>query len=93
MTYLQKYLTKFQKLFWLKDKERGYSDCKFEVHMHFGFAIATLQLFQHRENVKISIFPLLCRSRNTISSKVFNEFSDHILWLKDDERGSCGLKF
>ena len=58
MLYLQKYLTNFQKLFfWLKDEERGYCGWKFEVHRHFSFAIATLQLFQHPENVKISICP------------------------------------
>ena len=45
------------------------------MHRYFGFAIPTLQLFQHPENVKISIFPLHCPSRNAISSKVFNEFS------------------
>ena len=58
MLYLQKYLTNFQKLFfWLKDEEGGYCGWKFQLHRYFGFAIATLQLFQHPENVKISIFP------------------------------------
>ena len=34
---------------------------KFEMHRHFSFAIATLQLFQHPEHVKISTFPFtLC---------------------------------
>ena len=61
--------------FWLKDDEGGYCGWKFQLHRYFGFAMATLQLFQHPENVKISIFPLHCPSRNAISSKVFNEFS------------------
>ena len=57
MPYLQKYLMNFQKLFWLKDKEGGYCGWKFQFHRNFGFAIATLQIFQHPKNVKISIFP------------------------------------
>ena len=43
--------------FWLKDEEGGYSVWKFHVHRYFAYAIATLPLFQHPENVKISIFP------------------------------------
>ena len=58
MLYLQKYSTNFQKNFCLKDEERGSCGWKFEVHRHFSFAIATLQLFQYPENVKISIFPI-----------------------------------
>ena len=79
--------------FWLKDEEGGYCGWKFQVHRYFGFAIATLQLFQHPENVKISIFPLHCPSRNAISSKVFNEFSKTFFWLKDEEGGYCCWKF
>ena len=62
------------------------------MHRYFGFAIETLQILQHPENVKISIFPLHCPSRNAITSKVFNEFSNKfflderwgrwLLWLK-----------
>ena len=63
------------------------------AQMNFGLAaIATLPLFQHPENVKISIFPLHCPSRNAISSKVFNEFSKTFFWLKDDEGGYCCWK-
>ena len=69
MPYLQKYLTKFQKLFRLKDEERGYSDWKFEVHIYFSFAIATLQLLQHPENVKISIFPITLSQQKYYISK------------------------
>ena len=58
MLYLQKYLTNFQKFFRLKDEECGYSGWKFEMHRHYSFAMATLQLFQHPEHVKISIFPI-----------------------------------
>ena len=58
MLYLQKYLTNFQKLsFGWKIEEGGYCGWKFQVHRYFAFAIATLPLFQHPENVKISIFP------------------------------------
>ena len=58
MLYLQKYLTNFQKHFFgWKMRNGGYCGWKFQVHRYFGFAIATLQLFQYPENVKISIFP------------------------------------
>ena len=40
----------------MKEEEAGYYGWKFEVHRHFRFAIATLQLFQHPENVQISFF-------------------------------------
>ena len=63
------------------------------MHRHFSFAIATLQLFQHPENVKISIFPIKQPGRNAISSKAFNEFSKTIFLLKDEEGGYCGWKF
>ena len=53
-----------------------YCGWKFQVRRHFAFAIATLPLFQHSENVKISIFPIiLSQEKNAVSSKVFNEFS------------------
>ena len=56
MLYLQSYLTNFPiTFFWLKEEEGGYCRWEFRVHRHFGFPIATLQLFQHPENVKISI--------------------------------------
>ena len=50
----------------------------------------TAQIFQHPENVKISIFPLHCISRNAIFSKVLKEFSKSFFWLKDEEGGYCG---
>ena len=58
----------------------------------FWFCNTTLQIFQHPENVKISIFPLHCPSRNAISSKVFNEFSKSFFWLKDEDRWLLWLK-
>ena len=87
MLYLQKYLTNFQKRFFLwKKKEGGYCRWKFQtffslkeegggyrrlefqVHRHFRFPTATLQLFQHFKNVKISIFPFtLSRQKCYIS--------------------------
>ena len=92
MPFLQKYLTNFQKLFWLKEKERGHSDWKFEAHRHFSFAIATLQLFPHPENVKISIFPFtLSRQKCHIFrsiKRIFKTFfvaerwGTWLLWLK-----------
>ena len=53
-----KFFNEFSKtFFWLKDDEGGYFGWKFQVHRHLAFAIASLLLFQHAENVKISIFP------------------------------------
>ena len=76
----------------LKDEDGGYSDWKFEVHIHFSFAIATLQLLQHPEDVKISIFPITLSQKKCHIFKSNNEFSKPFLWLKDEERGSCGWK-
>ena len=94
MPYLQKYLTNFQKLFFLwKIRKRRYCGWKFEMHRHYSFAIATLQVFQHPEHVKFQLFPLHCPSRNAISSKAFNEFSKTFFYLKDKERRYSGWKF
>ena len=94
MPYLQKYLTNFQKLFFsLKEEEAGYCGWKFQVHRHFGFPIATLQLFQHPENVKFQFLALHSPGRNAISPEVFNEFSKTFFSLKEEEAGYCGWKF
>ena len=61
MLYLLKCLTNFVKSFFrLKEEEPGYWVWKFTVRRYFRFAVARLQLFQHAENVNISIlhFPL-----------------------------------
>ena len=43
--------------FLLKKEDEGrYCGLKFQWDKYFGFAIATLGLFQHPENAKISIF-------------------------------------
>ena len=63
------------------------------MHRYFGYAIASLGLFQHPENAKISIFPLQCASRNPISPEVYNEVSKTFFRLKEDEGRYCGLKF
>ena len=53
-----KVFNEFSKTFFrLQEAEGGYCGWKFHVHRHFAFAITTLPLFQHPENVKISIFP------------------------------------
>ena len=63
-------------IFWLKDDEGGYCGWKFQEHRHFAFAIATLPLFQHPENVIISIFPFtLSQQKCWYPQKYFNEFS------------------
>ena len=59
MLYLQKYLTNFQKHFFRSKKRKVAMVVEnFKVHRHFRFAIETLQLFQHPENVKISFFAI-----------------------------------
>ena len=84
----------FSKTFFsLKEEEPGYCGWKFQVHRHFDFPIATLQLFQHPENVKISIFPFTLSGRNAISPEVFNEFSKTFFWLKEKEACYRGWKF
>ena len=44
------------------------------MHRHFCFPIATLQLFQHPHNVKISILGFTLSRRNAISPEVFNDY-------------------
>ena len=76
----------------LKNEERGYCGWKFEVHRNFSFAIATLQLFQHPENVKISIFPFtLSQAEMPYLQKYLTNFQKlflaerwrtWLLWLK-----------
>ena len=58
MLYLQKVFNEFSKSFFrLKDDEGGYCEWKVQGLRYFSFAMATLQIFQHTENVKISILP------------------------------------
>ena len=46
-----------------------------KMHRHFSFAIATLQLFQYPENVKISIFPItLVHAEMLYLQKYFTNF-------------------
>ena len=65
---------------------------KFQVHRYFGFAIATLPLFECPENVKISISPFtMSRQKCCIFksiSRIFKNFlfpetwGRWLLWLK-----------
>ena len=58
MLYFRQVFNEFSKTFFrLKDDEGGYCGWKFQGDRYFGFGMATLQLFQHAENVKISILP------------------------------------
>ena len=62
--------------FWQKDVEGGYCGWKSLVHRDFGFAVATLQLSKHPENVKIWIFSFtLSQQKCCIFKTVLNEFS------------------
>ena len=71
MLYLQKHLTNLQKLFlgWMKRKVAIVVGNFKSIDIFF--AIATLQLFQHPLNVKISIFPFtLSRQKYYISRSI-----------------------
>ena len=58
MLYLRKYLTNSQKTFFgLKMMKVAIVSEKFQGLSCFGFVMAALQIFQHPENVKISIIP------------------------------------
>ena len=57
MLYLQRYLTNFQKLFLAERRGRSLLSLKISSAQTFSFPMATLQLYQHPKNVKISIFP------------------------------------
>ena len=73
--------------------ERGYCGWKLQGLRYFGFAMATLQIFQHPENVKISILPFTLSRQKCYIFKVFDEFSKNFFCLKDDEGGYCEWKF
>ena len=85
MLISSKTFSEFSKtFFWLKDEEGGYCGWKFEMHRYFSFAIATLQLFQHPENVKISIFPFtLCQAEMLYLQKYLTNFQKLFFWLKE----------
>ena len=81
-----------ESFFCLKEEESGYCGWKFEGHRYFGSAIATLQLFQIPENVKISIFPFtLSQQKCYISRNIWRIFKN-IFWLKEEKGGYCGLR-
>ena len=57
MLYFRKYITNSQKTFLAERWWRWLCGWKFQGLRYFGFAMPTLQLFQHPENVKISVLP------------------------------------
>ena len=61
--YISEVFDEFSKTFFsLKEEEAGYYGWKFQVHRHFHFPIATLQLFQHPrkcKNFNFSLYTLL----------------------------------
>ena len=78
---------------WLKDAEGGYCGWKFQVYRHFAFSVATLPLFQHPENVKISIFPFTLSQQKCYNFKSIWQIFKNVFWLKDEEGGYSGWKF
>ena len=77
----------FKKISFVEKEEDGYCGLKLQVHRHFGFPMATLQLFHHPENVKFQFLALHSPGRNAISPEVFNEFSKTFFSLKEEEGG------
>ena len=80
MLYFRKYLTNFLKhFFWLKEVEPVYCG-KFQVRRYFGLVMATLQLFQHPENVKISILPFTpSQQKSYIFIRIWRIFKNFLL--------------
>ena len=94
MLYLEKYFTNFLNLFF------GWKKWNLAIVVEnlrctdiLVLQIATLQLFQHPENVKFQFFHLPIPSWNAISPEVFYEFFKPFFWLKEEEPGYCGWKF
>ena len=81
--------------FLLKDMEGGYCTWKFQLHRHFGFAIATLQIFHNPENVKISIFPFISAGTVWREKLKFLHFPDvgKFVTLLLQNQNSVQLKF
>ena len=69
MLYLQMYFTNFHKLFSRERRRRCLLVWKFQVQKYFGSPIATIQVFQNPENVKISIFPFTQSQQKCYISK------------------------
>ena len=103
MLYFRKYLTNSQKTFfawkmmkvpivYLTNSQKTFFGWNFQVLSCFGFVMATLQLFQHPENVKISILPFrLSHQKCYIFTSIWRIFKNFLfaarhgtwlLWLK-----------
>ena len=78
--------------FWLKDEDGGYCGWKFQVHRYFGFAIATVQLFQHPENVKISIFPFTLSQQKCYIFKTISRICKNVFFAERYGRWLLYLK-
>ena len=73
-----KVFNEFSKTFFcLKDEESVYCGWKFQVRRYSGFAMATIPLFQHPENVKFSIFPFRLSQRKwSIFKSIYRNFKN-----------------
>ena len=88
----EKHLTNFQKppFIW-KIRNLAFMCWKFEMHRHFSFAIATLQVFQHPEHVKFQLFPLHCPSRSAyIFKSISGIFKNFFL---SERKGTSSILF
>ena len=99
MLYLQKYLTNFQKLFFAERQGRWVFWLKISIAQIFWFCNSNFTIFQHPENVKISIFPFTLSQRKFyIFNSIYRIFKNFFL---AERRGrwllllkiSCALRF
>ena len=88
-----KSINQFSKtLLQLEVVEGGHMGAKIQVHRYFTFAMARWQLCASK-TFEISHFQHVhCPSKNPISPKVFNRFSETFLLLEDVEGGHMGGK-
>ena len=89
-----KVFNRFSKSFHqLEDVESGHLGRKFQVRSYFTFAM-TRWNFAHRQHLKFCYFqPVHCASKNSISPKIFNQFSKSLPELENAEGGHLGGKF
>ena len=80
--YLQKYSTNFTKVFLAERWGRWLLWLKMSSAQSFCFCNSNVTTFPTSIKWKISIFNWHCPSRNSISSKVFDEFSKNFFLAK-----------
>ena len=84
MLYFRKYITNSQKTFFAcKMVKVAIVSENFQGISSFGFVMATLQLFQHPENVKISILPFTLSKQKMLYFRKYLTKSQKIFFLAE----------